>query len=61
MGVLDVNGKSKLIAFGGFGGYMASCLDSIEEWVDDRQTWSMSTMKLSEAKCNFGYCQLPQC
>ena len=35
------------------------CLDSIEEWDEESETWTMSTMKLSEAKCNFGYCQLP--
>ena len=41
MGIVDINGKSKLIVFGGYNG---SYLDSIEEWDDETKTWSMSTM-----------------
>ena len=58
MGIVDINGKSKLIVFGG--NNESSYLDSIEEWDEDTETWLMSTMKLSEAKQAFGYCQLPQ-
>ena len=58
MGIVDINGKPKLIVFGGWNG--SSCLDSIEEWDDDTYSWSLSTMKLSEAKELFGYCQFPQ-
>ena len=57
MGIVDINGKSKLIVFGGTNEYY---LDSIEEWDEDTETWSLSTMKLSEAKKQFAYCQLPQ-
>ena len=57
MGIVDINGKSKLIVFGGWNG---SHLDSIEEWDEVTETWSMSNMKLSEPKNRFGYCQLPQ-
>ena len=61
MGIIDINGKSKLIAFGGSRRIKREHdLDSIEEWDDVRESWSMSTMKLSEAKSRFAYCQLPQ-
>jgi len=58
MGIAHINGKSKLIVFGGrtTAGHN---LDSIEEWDEESETWTMSTMKLSEAKEQFGYCQLP--
>ena len=60
MGIAHINGKSKLIVFGGHK-YNGSYLDSIEEWDDESETWTMSTekFKLSEAKFDFGYCQLP--
>ena len=57
MGIVDINGKSKLIVFGGTDGEVD--LDSIEEWDEDTETWTMSTMKLSKGKCFFGFCQLP--
>ena len=58
MGLVEINGKSKLIVFGG--GYNGSIIDSIEEWDEDSETWKMSTMKMSSAKQLFGYLQLPQ-
>ena len=58
MGIAHINGKLKLIVFGGHNPYNKN-LDSIEEWDDESETWIMSTMKLSEAKRVFGYCQLP--
>ena len=60
MGIVDINGISKLIVFGGTGDNWKSSLDSIEEWDDDKKTWSLTTIKLFKARCNFGYCQLPQ-
>ena len=57
MGIAHINGKSKLIVFGGY--YNDSYLDSIEEWDEENEAWTMSTMKLSEAKSAFGYCQFP--
>ena len=38
MGIVDINGKSKLIVFGG---YDDSYLNSIEEWDEDTETWSL--------------------
>ena len=35
-------------------------VDSIEEWDEDTETWTRSTMKLSKARDAFGYCQLSQ-
>ena len=58
IGIAHINGKSKLIVFGGYHGEFF--LNSIEEWDDETETWSISTMKLSEAKSEFGYCQVPQ-
>ena len=58
MGIAHINGKSKLIVFGGYNS-VDGYLDSIEEWDDETETWTMSTMKLSESKGAFGYCQLP--
>ena len=58
MGIAHINGKSKLIVFGGETGHM-QYTDSIDEWDDESETWTMSSMKLSEAKRKFGYCQLP--
>ena len=60
MGIAHINGKSKLIVFGGFSGSAwHGWLDSIEEWDEESETWKTSTMKLSEANCLFGYCQIP--
>ena len=56
MGIANIDQKSKLIAFGGYNG---SCLNSVEEWDNENETWKMSTLKLSEAKAHFGTCQLP--
>ena len=56
MGIVYINGKSKLVVFGGrtTGGSM---LDSIEEWDEDTETWTMSSMKLSNPNCLFAYSQ----
>ena len=58
MGIAHINGKSKLIVFGGYNS-VDGYLDSIEEWDDESETWTISTLKLSEAIHSFGYCQLP--
>ena len=58
MGIAHINGKSKLIVFGGYNG-LGSFLNSIEEWDEESETWTKSNMTLSEAKSGFGYCQLP--
>ena len=59
MGIIQRNGKSNLIVFGGYnkdGLYN----DSVEEWDDISQIWKETRMKLSESKGYFGYCQIPQ-
>ena len=58
MGIAHINGKSKLIVFGGQAAN-SSFLDSIEEWDEVSESWKMSTMKMSRAKSAFGYCQFP--
>ena len=57
MGIVHVNDKVKLIVFGG--SIPGSFTNSIEEWDDDSKTWEISISKLSEAKNQFGFCQLP--
>ena len=52
MDVLKINGKRVVIAFGGFNDH-DQYLDSIEEWNDETETWTMSSLKLSEAKARF--------
>ena len=42
-----------------FGGANGPQLDSIEVWNEESHSWIMSNMKLTEAKMDFGYCQLP--
>ena len=57
MGVACINRKSKLIVFGGYN-QDDKYLDSIEEWDEENETWTISTKKLSERKGYFGYCQI---
>ena len=54
--VVHVDNKPTVLAVGGFGnGY----LDSIEMWNPTTETWTMTEMKLSEPKYNFGILSLP--
>ena len=57
MGIVTINGEAKLIVFGGRS--RDGLTDSIEEWDDNSETWKMSSLKLSEPKYDFVYCQLP--
>ena len=56
MGIVDKYGKPKLVVFGGIT-TNGSMLDSIEQWDEDTETWTMSSMKLSKPNAWFGYCQ----
>ena len=53
MGILKINGNSKLVVFGGEtiddnGDVIA--LDSVEEWDDESESWKISSLKLSTAR-----------
>ena len=56
MGIVDINGQSKLVVFGGLTTDYSE-LDSIEEWDEDTESWTMSSMKLSKPNALFAYCQ----
>ena len=57
MGIVTINEESRLIVFGGLTPYGRT--DSIEEWDDITETWKISSLKLSQPRAKFGYCQLP--
>ena len=57
MGIINLNGYSTLVAFGGENCKIrGKYLDSVEEWNDMEETWTLSTLKLSEGRSDFGYC-----
>ena len=57
MGIINLNGYSTLVAFGGENSKLrGKYLDSVEEWNDKEETWTLSTLKLSEGRSDFGYC-----
>ena len=57
MGIMEINGKDKVVVFGG-SNKQDKELDSVEEWDEKTETWTLSTMKLSEPKSSFAYCQI---
>ena len=57
MGIMEINGKDKVVVFGGSNNHDKE-LDSVEEWDEKTETWTLSTMKLSEPKSSFAYCQI---
>ena len=61
MGLIQIKGKSVLIAFGGCkidASGKRELLSSIEEWNEEEEKWVLSEMTLSEAKEEFGYCSI---
>ena len=56
MGVITLNGKQKLIVFGGELDVMA--IDSIEEWDEETETWKISDLKLGIGRHSFRTCTL---
>ena len=58
--VVHVDNKPTVLAVGG--GYYENGwkhLDSIEKWNPTTETWTMTSMKLSEPKLDFGILSLP--
>ena len=58
MGIINVNGESKLIAFGGRGFFnnIVTYLSSVEEWNTETESWTVSNLTLSEPRWSFSYC-----
>jgi len=54
--VVHVDNKPTVLAVGGYG---KGLLDSIEKWNPTTETWTMTEMKLSEPKADFGILSLP--
>ena len=54
--VVHVDNKPTVLAVGGLGN---GILDSIEMWNPTNETWTMTSMKLTEPKSNFGILSLP--
>ena len=53
MGVVTINGKDKLAAFGGYDG--RNFLDSVELYNPKTEKWEMADFKLSEPKSHFSF------
>ena len=51
--VVHIDSKPTVLALGGFNDYGQN-LDSIEMWNSTTETWTMSSMKLTEPKDSFG-------
>ena len=58
MGIIHVNGESKLIAFGGCGFINNTVinLSTVEEWNVETESWTVSNLTLSEPRWSFSYC-----
>ena len=59
MGLVKVDGKTKLIAFGGKN-EMGDDLSSIEEWNETTEQWELSKSRLSEPRSGFAFCSRPK-
>lgn len=62
MGIIEINGIQRLVAFGGFDGHCTrkgKWLTSFEVWNDSLECWEKTDMKLSEPVSYFGYCSKP--
>ena len=62
MGIIEINGIQRLVAFGGFDGHCkrkGKWLTSFEVWNDSLECWEKTDMKLSEPLSYFGYCSKP--
>ena len=55
MGLVEVDGVPKLIAFGGKN-EMGDDLSSIEEWNETTEKWELSKSTLSEPRSGFAFC-----
>ena len=53
MGVITINGKDRLVVFGGY--YGGKMLDSVEFYNTKTEKWEMADFKLSEPKVGFGF------
>ena len=51
MGVVTINGKDRLAAFGGYDG--TDFLDNVELYNTKTEKWEMADFKLREAKSHF--------
>ena len=57
LAVVHVDNKPTFLAFGGYA--YNKFFDSIEMWNPTTETWSMTSMKMSEPKAGFGFLSLP--
>ena len=59
MGLVEVDGVTKLIAFGGKN-EIGEDLSSIEEWNEATEQWELSKSTLSEPRSGFAFCSRPK-
>ena len=57
LAVVHVDNKPTFLAFGGYA--YNEFFDSIEMWNPTTETWTMTSMKISEPKAGFGFLSLP--
>ena len=56
------NQFQKVLAFGGYSFYNGKnyYYDSVEEWNEDTETWTLAPFSMQEKKSSFGYLTVPQ-